>query len=500
MRSFRYVSFLIPFSSAWPAVTYPGYGTSSARLHEDLQREWYSKYTQDGEISTKQVPSDPAAVYSCAGPQPKTFPDKDQWLSFDELWEINEPVLTTANGGETYNDDLKTAILEVASSSKVDARLILAIIMQESTGKVSIHCTEETACGIMQHRDSPSFDSSNPKQSIKAMIETGIYGTSSIPGFLTYFNGDAADLPWVNTYLINGNPYAAAHVYNTGHIDTEDLSSDGGKSNYYAHDILSRLQGWNGWQAGCLKSKEYGIVTARAAKDNSSLLAIADSQLVILHDPNRGPDRKYALKSYEGKPRLLLFSPDSRTLYFTTTLSTSIQAYCIPTGELLPPPQIHPSPPSVLAISSDGNILLSTSSMLPTVCLQDLRIGGSASVSFQPTDARSAVAIASFQSDETTNSPSVSFLLGFQDGTLSLYRLALSTRRPSYQDAYLNQTQAFLLQPTRIGSIRKLHKAAMGGVTAADFVPGYQWRAVSIGHDGRCRLVDFEGGGKVLRT
>lgn len=260
--------------------------------------------------------------------------------------------------------------------------------------------------------------------------------------------------------------------------------------------VQSRLTG----QRLLFQCTSHGIVNARPAKDNSSLLAIADSQLVILHDPVRRGDRKYALKSYEGEPRLLLFSPDSRILYFTTTLSTSIQAYCVPTGELLPPPQIHPSPPSVLAISADGNILLSASSAPPKIYLQDLRFGGSASVSFQPADARAPAAFATFQKQEDANTTYILFLLGFLDGTLSLYKLVLPSRRQSYQDVYLNQAQAFLLQPTRIGCIRKLHKPAMGGVTAAEFIPGYRARAMSVGHDGRCRIVDFEGSGRVLRT
>ncbi|KAL1611956.1 hypothetical protein SLS60_000179 [Paraconiothyrium brasiliense] len=433
------------------------------------------------------TPNDPTSVYSCVGPKAKDFPGKEGWLTFDQLWEINEPVIKTANGGDEYIDDLQAAIKEVASDSKVDARLILAIIQQESSGNVSIHCTEDTACGLMQHRGSTRFDPSSPRTSIKAMIEDGIYGTSSVPGFLSYFNCDASspsELTWVNTQLINGNPYAAAHVYNTGHIDNEDLSTDSGKSNYYAHDILSRLQGWNGWKAGlyimtgadqlpaasslfiATSSAIYahsssagdrtlfecasdGIVNARPAKDNSSLLAVADSQLVIFHDPARRGDKKYALKSYEGEPRLLVFSPDSRILYFTTTLSTSIQAYCIPTGELLPPPQIHSSPPNILSISPDGNILLSASPAPPKIYLQDLRSGGSASVSFQPADARSPAAFATFQSNGTTIPSHTSFLLGFQDGTLSLYRLALPTCRQSYQNVYHDQRQALLLRPTR---------------------------------------------------
>lgn len=114
----------------------------------------------------------------------------------------------------------------------------------------------------MQHRGSSPFSptGSSPKAAIQDMIEDGIYGTQNVPGFLSYFNCDGSashpsELTWINTQLISGNPYAAAHVYNTGHIDDETLSTDRGVSNYYAHDILSRLQGWNGWRAGCEKSR-----------------------------------------------------------------------------------------------------------------------------------------------------------------------------------------------------------------------------------------------------
>jgi hypothetical protein len=39
-----------------------------------------------------------------------------------------------------------------------------------------------------------------------------------------------------------------------------------------------------------------GIANARASRDNSSVLAVADGQVVILHDATRGKDRKYKLK------------------------------------------------------------------------------------------------------------------------------------------------------------------------------------------------------------
>lgn len=133
-----FVSVLVSSAVARPTAKSQGFGVSSIELHEDLQQLWYTEYTKDEETpvsvktSVKLLSSeDPAAVYSCAGPKAADFPDQDEWLTFDQLWDINEPVLSTANGGDTYNDDIKGAIQDVALSSKVDARLILAIIMQE---------------------------------------------------------------------------------------------------------------------------------------------------------------------------------------------------------------------------------------------------------------------------------------------------------------------------------------------------------------------------------
>lgn len=40
-----------------------------------------------------------------------------------------------------------------------------------------------------------------------------------------------------------------------------------------------------------------GISSARAAKDNSCLIAVADNHVVILYDAERGRDKKYRLKS-----------------------------------------------------------------------------------------------------------------------------------------------------------------------------------------------------------
>jgi hypothetical protein len=188
-------------------------------------------------------------------------------------------------------------------------------------------------------------------------------------------------------------------------------------------------------------------------------------------------------------------------LYFTTTLSPSVQAYSIASAEMLPSQQPHPSPPNVIALSSTGNILLSASPSPPTIYIQDRRWGGSAPVNFRPTDAQAPVSCAVFRVErDQVESPYTLFVLGFQDGKMVLYGLYLPTLARHGQYRHSHHAQNFQLQPVRNGAIRKLHKAAMGGIAAAEFLPGYKSRVVSIGHDGRCRLVDFEGGGKILRT
>ena len=145
MRYSQCLVFLMPFAWALPLTAHRGYSVSSTQLREDLQEKWYSNATEieNGNedfavLSVKQAstdaleaPSDPTAVYSCVGSKAEDFPGMDKWLNFTQLWDINEPVIEAANEGDEYNDDLKYAILEVASESKVDARLILSIIMQE---------------------------------------------------------------------------------------------------------------------------------------------------------------------------------------------------------------------------------------------------------------------------------------------------------------------------------------------------------------------------------
>ncbi|KAH7402854.1 hypothetical protein BKA66DRAFT_404080, partial [Pyrenochaeta sp. MPI-SDFR-AT-0127] len=184
-----------------------------------------------------------------------------------------------------------------------------------------------------------------------------------------------------------------------------------------------------------------------------------------------------------------LFECERADSIVNARVSKSVQAYSIPTAQLLSSLPPHPSPPNTIVQSGDGSILLSASATPPTIHLQDRRWGGSAPVNFQPTGARSPVSCAAFQTFDPTAQPSCAkFVLGFQDGSLAMYRLLMPSLLKHHRRPHRPQTLSFQLHPVRVGAIKKLHKAAMGGIVAAEFIPGYNSRTVSVGHDGRCRL------------
>ncbi len=137
----------------------------------------------------------------------------------------------------------------------------------------------------------------------------------------------------------------------------------------------------------------------------------------------------------------------------------------------------------------------------PTVLLQDRRLDGLAPVRVRPIDSSTAVTCAAFGACGGVDCLGFAYLvLGFRDGTLALYQMVLPSLARVQDTVRVESTSALDLQPVRSGAIMRLHKAAMGGVTAVAFIPGHNSRVVSIGHDGRCRLVDFEGSGHKLRT
>ncbi|EKG13897.1 hypothetical protein MPH_08896 [Macrophomina phaseolina MS6] len=247
-----------------------------------------------------------------------------------------------------------------------------------------------------------------------------------------------------------------------------------------------------------------GILAAKEAKDGSGLLAVADDQVVVLHDATRGMDRSYRLKGTDGQVRLLEYSNDSKSLFFTTTLQNAVQSYSLRQSCLLEPSHTHPSPPTVLAISSTSHLLLSASERPPTIFLQNLTLRTPA-LQLQPRASSAAVETASFHPER----PNV-FLLAFKDGSLAAYDatriLGKAGRGGSggevgrFKNLHTVTNRVVANSLGETGDNANVTGGKSVSITSASFLPGHRSRAVSVGADGRCRLVDFECGGNILRT
>jgi hypothetical protein len=147
------------------------------------------------------------------------------------------------------------------------------------------------------------------------------------------------------------------------------------------------------------------------------------------------------------------------------------------------------------------------------IYLQNLTLKTSA-IQLHPAASNAAVATASFHPER----PNI-FLLAFKDGSIAAYdatKLARSSvartagsSRPA-TNGHAGEISHFL-NLHRVTNTRNLSdppdaspNATVGSksvaITGAAFLPGFRTRAISVGADGRCRLVDFEAGGKILRT
>ncbi|KAK7547742.1 WD40-repeat-containing domain protein [Phyllosticta citricarpa] len=272
------------------------------------------------------------------------------------------------------------------------------------------------------------------------------------------------------------------------------------------HLIVTTEQFVWSWDArgltNAFRSGSGGILAAKEAKDGSGLLAVADDQVVVLHDANRGMKRSYRLKGTEGRIRLLEYSNDSKILFFTTTLQNAVQSYSLRQACLLEPSHTHPSPPTVLAISHTSHLLLSGSERPPTIYLQNLTLRTPA-VSLHPRASDAAVERASFHPER----PNV-FLLAFKDGTLAAYDATRILGRAgrggtggevgSFKN--LHNVTSLIVADKENDCFRSPGVGRSTSITGAAFLPGHRSRAISVGADGRCRLLDFDRGGTILRT
>ncbi|KAK0942405.1 hypothetical protein LTR29_005991 [Friedmanniomyces endolithicus] len=105
-----------------------------------------------------------------------------RWLPFNDLWTLNEPTILSKNGGDTYvTHFIREAIEQVSCDDEIDPALVLAIVMQESSGRASVPCKAQahgglSRCGLMQATHGSSFDANHSRASIMRMIREGVEG------------------------------------------------------------------------------------------------------------------------------------------------------------------------------------------------------------------------------------------------------------------------------------------------------------------------------------
>ncbi|TKA32520.1 hypothetical protein B0A50_01628 [Salinomyces thailandicus] len=250
------------------------------------------------------------------------------------------------------------------------------------------------------------------------------------------------------------------------------------------------------------QSSRSGIVAAREAKDDSGVLAVADRHVVVLHDTKRGQEQSWGLNADENEEvRHLEYTRDAKCLFLSTSLTNDIQRYSTEHVRVLSSSQAHHSAPVALGVSPSGHLMVSASDDPPCVYVKNLSYNSSP-VLLEPRASEAAVCAVAFHPER----PNI-FLLGFRDGTLAAYD---GTRVGRKQHG--TQSNQGAVNDGEVARFMGLHRTTAKAVTKtgisikpasisrAAFLQGYKTRAVSVGSDGRCRLVDFADGGIILRT
>ncbi|KAJ5355470.1 uncharacterized protein N7496_012682 [Penicillium cataractarum] len=223
------------------------------------------------------------AVFGGNGEVSDGWPAVSSWISsFDDMFENNKEIIgsSCAQWGvaDTTEDEMatmKSAITKIAGESGVDARFILAIVMQESNGCVRVHTTNNGVVnpGLMQSHngkgscntgiDTPeNVQNPCPESEIEQMIRDGTMGTSDGDGLqqLLEQNGGTSS---ATAY------YKAARCYNSGSIASDGNLGAGIATHCYASDIANRLLGWASGTSSC-NDNTIGTLTSSNWSGSSS--------------------------------------------------------------------------------------------------------------------------------------------------------------------------------------------------------------------------------------
>lgn len=265
-------------------------------------------------------------------------------------------------------------------------------------------------------------------------------------------------------------------------------------SNHLLITTASEVFAWDSTGVHTIfKSSKHGIVAVKEAKDGSGVLAVADKRVVVLHDTKHGQEKSWGLDADGDEVRHLEYTSDAKSLFLTTSLTTDIQRYSIEQSRLLSPARTHATPPVALAVSPNGHLLVSASDNPPVAYLKNL-IHNSGPILIQSRTSETCVSTIAFHLER----PNI-FLLAFRDGALAAFDATKIDRNRA--GSISNQEK---VNNGELCHLPKLHRTTGSSrapaIADAAFLPGYKTRAISVGSDGRCRLIDFADGGVILRT
>ncbi|KAJ8068311.1 hypothetical protein OCU04_003874 [Sclerotinia nivalis] len=332
-------------------------------------------------------------VYSGDGNTNVGWPTQSEWISsFDDMFDKQNSVLKascTQFGADNNSDDeisdLKSAISEVASTTGIESRFILAIVMQESNGCVRAPTTVYSISnpGLMQsHEGSGSCNSGSsvqnpcPKSEMVQMITDGTAGTSS---------GDGLKQCLAETGVTDVSMYyKAARIYNSGSIASGGNLGDGVATHCYATDVANRLTGWYSGTSSC-DSATIGSLTGPAASPGSSAISseIASASSVISS---------------------IVSSVASVASVATSTYSVPTSAYSVPTSAYSVPTSISVRPFFTSAASAAASAAASNAGGI----FAQGGASSSASSIVEPTSVSSAISVPTAASSSIAEPTSVS--------------------------------------------------------------------------------------------
>lgn len=239
--------------------------TSSSLLTNPL----YTSTTNTNiNTNTNTNTSTPYTPYGCARSSTTislSWPTLTSWLPFSTLFTLNTPLILSSSAQFSVPatnplelTSIHTAILSAANSTGLDARFILAILLQESGGCVRAPTTNYGVRnpGLMQDHDGAATCNSDvtgavstpcPDAVIAKMVMESVAGTASGDGLVQCLARAEGK------YAMQGAMayYGAARLYNSGAIDQSGCLEGGGATHCYASDVANRLVGWDGVGREC---------------------------------------------------------------------------------------------------------------------------------------------------------------------------------------------------------------------------------------------------------